>query len=52
MLAFSENTWQYYVPYGSTQVISKAIKQAVRFKKVGENDSPQYIWNEEKKIFV
>lgn len=53
MLAFSENTWQYYVPYGSTQVISKAIKNVVEYKRADDNSKPpyHYIWNDQKKIF-
>ena len=51
MLAFSENTWQYYVPYGSTQVISKAIKKVVKYKNIDLDASYQYVWNNEKKIF-
>ena len=32
ILAFSENKWQYYVPYGKQQKMSKAIKSFVRFE--------------------
>lgn len=53
MLAFCENKWQYYVPYGSTQVISKAIKKAVQYCIVKDNTRglERYIWNDDKKVF-
>jgi len=53
MLAFSENKWQYYVPYGSAQVISKAIKKDAQYQNVTDETKPpyQYIWNDDKKIF-
>ncbi|NLK96317.1 MAG: hypothetical protein GX275_14210 [Clostridiales bacterium] len=43
LLAFSENTWQYYVPSGKDQVMSKAIKSNVIFRN--EADQKNYVWN-------
>ena len=53
MLAFSENTWQYYVPYGNTQVISKAIKKVAEYHNINDKSDPpyKYSWNNEKKDF-
>ena len=43
LLAFGENKWQYYVPSGSSQVMSKAIKSNVVFRN--ESDGKDYVWN-------
>ncbi|MDE6254080.1 MAG: hypothetical protein K2M78_15855 [Lachnospiraceae bacterium] len=47
LLAFTENTWQYYVPRGTSQKISKAIKHDVEyiFKDDDVKDKIYYIWN-------
>ena len=47
LLAFVENTWQYYVPRGTSQKISKAIKHDVEyiFKDDDVKDKIYYIWN-------
>lgn len=44
LFAFSENTWQYFVPYAWYQKISKAIKSDVKYI-FKENSSPEYVWN-------
>lgn len=44
LFAFSENTWQYFVPYGRYQKISKAIKSNVEYI-FNENTHPKFIWN-------
>ena len=45
ILAFSENKWQYYVPYGDKQKMSKAIKSSVKFSNTKNHGV--YVWNEE-----
>lgn len=45
ILAFSENKWQYYVPYGEKQKMSRAIKSAVRFENLN-NPDVSYRWDE------
>ncbi|MBQ4058181.1 MAG: hypothetical protein IJD40_04540 [Lachnospiraceae bacterium] len=45
ILAFSENRWQYYVPYGKKQKMSKAIKSAVTFENAN-NQGVMYVWDE------
>lgn len=50
MLAFAENTWQYYVPKGTSQKVSKAIKHDTEYTLNG-NTSTRYIWNLSKCIF-
>lgn len=45
ILAFSENRWQYYVPYGKKQKMSKAIKSAVTFENAN-NQGVIYVWDE------
>lgn len=44
LLAFAENKWQYYVPYGKKQKASKAIKSSITYTKTGSSDT--YVWNE------
>lgn len=41
LYAFAENKWQYYVPYGKNQKISKAIKSNPTYKK----NKKTYKWN-------
>ncbi len=50
LLAFSENKWQYYVPHGKKQKMSKAIKSPVTFEN---EDKPGvvYRWDEESHSF-
>lgn len=50
LLAFSENKWQYYVPHGKKQKMSKAIKSSVTFEN---EDKPGmvYRWDEESHSF-
>lgn len=50
MLAFTENTWQYYVPKGTSQKVSKAIKYDTEYTLNG-NTATRYIWNSSKCIF-
>lgn len=45
ILAFSENKWQHYVPYGKKQKISKAIKSPVTFENTN-NPGVKYQWDE------
>ena len=51
LLAFSEDSWQYFVPYGTTQILSKAIKCPVKYIYVG-NKTPVYIWDDDSKDFI
>ncbi len=51
LLAFSENTWQYFVPYGTTQIPSKAIKCPVKYIYEGKKTSV-YIWDDDIKDFI
>lgn len=44
LTAFTENAWQYYVPSGKNQKISKAIKSDVEYTK--GKDSTIYKWND------
>lgn len=44
LLAFSENTPQYFVPKGKSQKISKAIKHDIEYKNENTG-STIYIWN-------
>lgn len=44
LFAFEENTWQYFVPYGKEQKISKAIKSNVEYR-LNTNSSQKFIWN-------
>ena len=44
LLAFSENAWQYYVPYGRFQKMSKAIKLEPEFRSK-DDTSNTYVWN-------
>jgi hypothetical protein len=44
MLAFSENAKQFFVPHGSTQKISKAIRHEVEYTFNGYL-LPVYVWN-------
>ncbi len=45
ILAFCENEWQYYVPYGKNQKMSKAIKSDVTFSNTN-NPGVVYVWDE------
>lgn len=45
LLAFSENTYQHYVPKGRKQKISKAIKHEVEYV-CGNKNTPVYKWND------
>ena len=51
ILAFSENKWQYYVPYGKQQKMSKAIKSFVRFENKN-TPGVVYRWDEESSSFM
>ena len=57
LLAFSENQWQFYVPYGTDQKISKAIKSGVRFTDDIKADSSNvssssYQWDDITHSFI
>ena len=47
ILAFCENTWQYYVPSGTTQVMSKAIKAPTVFTDGKKN----FTWDKVNHVF-
>lgn len=51
LLAFSENTWQYYVPYGTTQIPSKAIKNLVQYR-YGDSNTSVHVWDDDNKDFI
>jgi hypothetical protein len=50
ILAFIENKWQYFVPQGELQKMSKAIKHHVEFTHGGV-EKVFYIWNSSENIF-
>ena len=51
LLAFCENTWQYFVPYGTTQIPSKAIKYPTQYRNDRSN-ATAYLWDEDAKEFI